>query len=162
MTTATNTVEEVTNLLGTAVGEVFATMLTLDVQSEEPPHTYAPGESLLAACIGFSGAANGAVALYMTASCAHAFAARMLGMEREEFDGDEMINDAMGELINMIVGGVKSRLCDEGMPCVLSIPTIIRGQTFSISATCKADQRVLGFRCGDEKIALELMMKPTH
>lgn len=160
--TATHRIEEVSHLLSTAVGEVFATMLTLGVQRDASPHAYAAGEPLLAACVGFTGEVNGVVALYMTASCAHAFAARMLGMEREEFDSEEIINDAIGELGNMIVGGVKSRLCDEGMPCVLSIPAIVRGRNFSISAACKSDQRLLGFVCGGENITLELMMKPAR
>ncbi len=155
-----NRIDEISNLLGLAVGEVFSTMLSLDVQSAEPrsaPST----EPLVAACVGFNGEANGVVTFSLSASFAKTLAGQMLGMAQEEFDGDDMVNDVVGELSNMIVGGVKSRLCDDGMPCVLSIPAIIRGHHFSIAASGKAEHRVVGFQCGDEKIVLELQMKPA-
>jgi CheY-specific phosphatase CheX len=42
--------------------------------------------------------------------------------------------DVVGEITNMLAGGCKSRLCDAGIPVVMTIPNIIRGQPLKVSA----------------------------
>lgn len=83
----------------------------------------------------------------------------MLGLSPDEIDGDEMVNDTMGELANMIVGQVKSRLCDRGYECVLTVPSVVRGQNFSIESTTGTERRVIGFNCGAEKLKVEVLIK---
>lgn len=154
-------VEDVRDLLCSGVGEVFNTMLTLEAAPVEVVDLQASGEALVTASVGFIGAVNGVVYLHVTAAFARKLAGCMLGMADEEFDGDEMINDAMGELGNMVVGAVKSRLCDEGSSCVLTIPSIVRGRGFSVGAAGCSDRRLLGFRCGDGDLVVELSMKSS-
>ena len=43
--------------------------------------------------------------------------------------GEREISDVVGELTNMLAGGCKSRLCDQGCPVAISIPNIIRGES---------------------------------
>ena len=82
-------------------------------------------------------------------------------MQPAEIDGEEMVNDSMGELGNIVVGHIKSRLCDRGMPCVLTIPSIVRGSQFTIEPTASATRMVLGFKCDDkEQVAIEVLIKP--
>lgn len=159
--TTSHLIDDVRDMLGSGVSEVFSTMLTLEPEPADPVDLQALGEALVTASVGFIGAVNGMVYLHVTSVFARTLAGCMLGMADEEFDGDEMINDAMGELSNMVVGAVKSRLCDEGSPCVLTIPSIVRGHGFSVDAAGCTDRRLLGFRCGDGDLVVELLMKPA-
>lgn len=152
-------IDNVSDLLNSSVTEVFSAMFTLDAAPSEPRDLHSLGETLVVASVGFVGDVNGVVYIHVAAPFARLLAGRMLGMAGEEFDGDEMINDAMGELSNMVVGAVKSRLCDDGSPCVLTIPSIVRGQNFSVGAAGCSDRRLLGFQCGEGEVVLELQMK---
>ena len=161
MTRPIHRIDEVHDLLRGSVPEVFGTMLSMNAEPGEPADFVSTdGETMVAASVGFVGEANGVVYLHLTASFARVLAGRMLGMEEEEFDGDEMVNDVIGELSNMVVGAVKSRLCDEGSACALTIPSFVRGAKLRVGATGGPERRLLGFRCGEGGIVVELLMPP--
>ena len=44
------------------------------------------------------------------------------------------VSDAVGEITNMIAGGCKSRLSDEGFNLYMSIPNILRGNAIKAVA----------------------------
>jgi chemotaxis protein CheX len=71
-----------------------------------------------------------------------------------------MVNDAIGELANMTVGHMKSRLSDRGMPCVLTIPSVVRGRQLSIEPVSSTERRLFVFRCNDNQLVLEVFIKP--
>ena len=116
-------------------------------------------EMLVVGSVGFIGDANGVVYVYVTEPFARTLASRMLGLAEAELDNHEMVNDVIGELSNMIVGAVKSRLCDSGVPCVLTIPSIVRGQNVSAEPALGSECRLLGVLCDTEPILLEILMK---
>jgi chemotaxis protein CheX len=64
----------------------------------------------------------------------------LLGIAEAELDTGEMVTDAIGELSNMVVGYVKSRLCDGGWHCVLTIPSVVRGQQLTIECSGTNDR----------------------
>jgi len=161
MNNTKNGIEEVCDLLTSTVPEVLETMFSMEALAMPPGDPQSLGSSLVVASVGFIGDLNGIVHLYLTSAFARVLAAHLLGLADDEFEGNEMIDDAIGELGNMIVGAVKSRLCDEGSPCVLTIPTIVRGDSLRLGATGLTDRRLIGFRCGDDEITLELLMKAT-
>ena len=88
-------------------------------------------------------------------------ASRMLSMPEAEIEGNEMVNDVMGEVSNMVVGNIKSRLCDRGMECVLTIPSIVRGNHFSIEPVSSTERNVMSFRCEGSQLVVEVLLKPT-
>ena len=148
--------------LKSGVSEVFQTMLGLEAKpAAVPDQWHAPGEPLVVGSVGFTGDANGVVYLHVTARFAQTLASRMLDLSEAELEGDEIVNDVIGELSNMIVGCAKSRLCDAGAPCVLTIPSIVRGQTFEIKPACRCKHVLLGFRCGADYLVVELLMEPS-
>ncbi len=159
-TTAPNLIDEVHDLLKSAVSEVFRTMLALEPKPAGVPHEWhAAGETLVAGSVGFIGDVNGIVYIHVTSAFARTLASRMLGLSEAELESDEMVNDAIGELSNMIVGSVKSHLCDAGAACVLTIPSIVRGQNFKIESACSSERRLLSFCCGADHIVVELLIK---
>ena len=69
---------------------------------------------MVAGSVGFIGEANGVVYVYSKATFARTLASRMLRMAEAELEANEMVDDVIGELTNMIVGSIKSRLCEAG------------------------------------------------
>ena len=68
-------------------------------------------------------------------------------MEAGEVVQDEMVNDAIGELTNMVVGHIKSRLPEGGSGCSLTIPSIVRGSHLSVEPVKNSDHILVTFQC---------------
>jgi chemotaxis protein CheX len=154
-------IEDIEMLIGSAVAEVFGTMLNLPVAPEVKDTPIQNGEPHVASSVGFIGRLTGVVFLYSTNSFAKRMTGKLLGMEDNEVDGDEMVNDAMGEIANMVVGNIKSRLSDRGMPCVLTIPSIVRGHHLSIEPMSSTERRVFSFKSQQNQLVVEVLLKPV-
>jgi chemotaxis protein CheX len=111
--------------------------------------------------VGFIGEISGLIYLYLSADFAKIVASGLLGISVEEIDagGDEAVNDAVGELTNMTVGGFKNQLCDQGYPCRLTIPSILRGSNFSIEPVSGATRRTYSFDVSGHRLVTDLLMK---
>jgi chemotaxis protein CheX len=111
--------------------------------------------------VGFIGDISGLIYLYLEASFANDVASHMLGMTAAELEeaGDEVVNDAVGELTNMTVGTFKNQLADKGFPCKLTIPSILRGANFSIEPISSATRRIYRFTIGEHQLVADLLMK---
>jgi len=113
-----------------AMNEVFDTMLSMDIElADEGVHGNVSGERIVGS-VGFAGKAVGSVSIHVNEAFARSITAAMLGMEEDEIEGDEEVHDVIGELSNMVGGDLKSRLCDGGFDCELSIPSITTGSDF--------------------------------
>lgn len=111
--------------------------------------------------VGFIGDINGLIYLYLGTELAHLGAGHLLGMSKEELEeaGDEVVNDAIGELTNMTVGAFKNQLCDRGFQCKLTIPSILRGSNFTIEPISSATRRVYCFDVSGHRLVADLLMK---
>lgn len=111
--------------------------------------------------VGFIGDCNGLIYLHLDLAFARACTCSMLGMTETELDeaGDEVINDAIGELTNMAVGTFKNGLCDVGYPCKLTIPSILRGTNFSIEPISSAVRYVYHFECEQHRLVADILLK---
>ena len=69
---------------------------------------------------------------------------------------DREVNDAVGELCNMIAGGLKAALLSHGVDTALSPPSVIRGKNFAIAPQENARVRHFLFRCEGELMDLEV------
>jgi chemotaxis protein CheX len=85
----------------------------------------------------------------------------MLGISEQEVDPGEMVTDAIGELSNMVAGYVKSRLCNGGSPCTLTIPSVVRGQELSVEGSARVIRRVIGFRNCKHHLLAEVLLKDS-
>ncbi len=153
-------IDDLEELLKAAVIEVFGTMIGLQVQPEPPNSPVATGGATIAGAVGFIGRLTGVVYIYAAAPFAVKLTEKLVGQSPNEIDGDEMVNDAMGELANMVVGHLKSRLCDRGHSCVMTIPSIVRGTNFQIEPVSSAIRRVLSFRSLEQQLVVEIMLRP--
>lgn len=154
-------IDDMDQLVSTAVRAVFGTMLNLPVVQEPNKSEVSHGEPHVAGSVGFIGTVSGVVYVYSTVSFARQVTRRILGLKEEAANPrEEMVNDAIGELTNMVVGHIKSRLTDRGMKCVLTIPSIVRGNEFSIEPTASTHRRFSFFRCADNQVVVEALIKP--
>jgi chemotaxis protein CheX len=80
--------------------------------------------------IGLSGKVHGVVYTAFSENLAKIVAESILGATASDQD----VADVVAELTNMITGNLKSRLCDLGYNCSLTIPSVVRGDEITISA----------------------------
>jgi len=153
-----------------AVRDVFKTMLgrepelvssTTDGRRGGPALGADVTRPHIVGTVGFIGEANGLIYLYLDLDFARLCTGHLLGMSGEEIDeaGDEVINDAIGEITNMTVGSFKNGLCDAGYSCKLTIPSIVRGSNFSIEPISSASRQIYYFGCGGHRMVADILMK---
>lgn len=155
-----------------AVQDVFKTMFSLSaILTENPPPIVTDDTAderpllmegqLVVGTVGFIGEISGLIYLYMDADFAAQLASHVLGMTLDELEeaGDEVVNDAVGEVTNMTVGTFKNQLSDQGFPCKLTIPSILRGSNFSIEPITSATRRIYRFKIGEHMLVADLLMK---
>lgn len=144
---------------------VFNTMLSLKIsftgKSDHIDRFSSDEVPYIIGTVGFVGSANGLVYLCMPEAFGSYVTGHMLGMSQPEViaSGHAVMNDAIGELANMAVGGFKNALCDIGYPCKLTIPTIIRGRTVSLGAIKSATRHVLHFNSSGQPVLIDLQLK---
>lgn len=82
----------------------------------------------------------------------------MLSLEPHECSHD-YVNDALGELANMVTGSFKNQFVARGLECRLTIPSLIRGSSFSIEAASAVDCYQYAFQTGEHVLDLYLTIK---
>ncbi len=150
-----------------AVINVFETMLHCPIslcdplESWPPPATSAVAEPQIVGAVGFLGDVNGLIYLYFQSSFAANCTGKMLGLDKREVEagGATVVNDAIGEITNMIVGNFKNCLCDAGLPCKLTVPSILRGMDLKINTTGRAIRYSFLFDAGGQHLVADIIMK---
>ena len=162
------------NNITRAAGDVFRTMLGRELAPSPavpdntalwPPVQPASGPidtgPHIVGAVGFTGSIDGLLYLYLDLPFARLCTGHMLGMTDAELEeaGDEVVNDAIGEITNMTVGSFKNGLCDAGFPCTLTIPSILRGSSFSIEPIRSVVRRTYSFSCSGHRVVADILIK---
>jgi chemotaxis protein CheX len=155
----TKPIQELEELTRQAVHEVFQSMVSIEV-TPEAPGLIADTEGEIVSSVGFVGeVTNGVIYLSAGVSFVRMATSKMLGIAEHEVDSNEMVNDAFGELTNMVAGYVKTRLSNNGRPCALTIPSIVRGQRLTVEGSAEVTRKIIGFRNGTHHFMAELLLK---
>ncbi len=140
-----------------ATREIFETMIMVDVT---------PGEALsehvskfkfsLSAMVGFAGFKQGNLAIHVPDKVAMGLTGDFLGVEVDEINED--VQDAMGELANMLAGSLKPFIANDGGKVELSLPSVVHGEEYTLTVINKADWIIVPFSVshGDFMVGLEL------
>ena len=122
--------------LAKATREVFEIMVgtSLGKAREESP----PFVADFAAMVGLAGSLCGLVGVHTSSECARKMAGKMLGSE--EVGGGEVVQDAFGELCNMIAGSFKARIAGLADGCALSVPAVISGKDYTLYALANGER----------------------
>ena len=145
-----------------AVIDVFDTMLSLNLEPSDAVNAETLEGIRNVGSVSFAGAANGMVSIHAGDSFSREMAAEMLGMDVEEIKSDEEIRDMLGEMIDNVGGNLKSAYTDAGLMCALSAPCFTIGSDFKIEAPDIENYERLGFRCGENVIFVELVVKVSE
>lgn len=132
---------------------VFSTMVMLEVVDRYP--LLAPVTTFrdtLTSMVGLAGSHSGILALHCPKGLALRITSNMLGMEVADIDDD--VNDAMGEIANMIGGDVKHIFSPGGADLSLSIPTVIYGTEYVLESMSSRDALVIPFDCEGSQFLL--------
>ena len=94
---------ELSSLVITSTRETFSTMIMMELRDESPlTESVSHFHNSVSGMVGFAGVYTGSLSIHCPLSLARMITASMLGMECEEVDDD--INDALGEVANMLGG----------------------------------------------------------
>lgn len=144
-----------TKIIPEATEEIFATMIFMEVTSD--PELDQKPEVLgchISAMIGLSGGLTAMLGIHCPEQVGLAIAGGMLGMELDEVDAD--VKDALGEIANMVAGGIKERLRSENIDLELAIPTAVAGKSYTISAPKGSNRVVIPFTLEQGQFFIEI------
>ena len=133
------------------VKEVFETMIFMDIEESCEPEEKIEDDSLLGS-ITFKGNIEGCLGIRCGMPCARTIAANMLGMDPGEEISQPEICDAIGEVSNMVLGSIKSRIQESAGELQVSIPTVVSGQNLENNLGEGASTILVKVNTGDEYV----------
>lgn len=143
-----------------ATVDVFSSMLSLSVENQEILEDDSMGyKKEVSGIISIVGGITGSFIFSLDSKTAIKVASAMVMEEFNEID-DEVV-DAVGEITNMIVGGLKTRISIENIDFELSVPTVIQGSGHKISHFSKEEYNhfIIPFALKDELFQVEGCLK---
>jgi chemotaxis protein CheX len=152
------TEEQLATYVIDATKAVFSTMAMMDPLDDyplkEPIHRF---QCSITGMVGFAGIYSGVISIHCPVSLALQITSSMLGMECSEVNED--LNDAIGEIANMLGGSVKQVLSKGGMDVKLSIPTVISGEDYTVNSLSDIDCVVIPFSVEGSRFLVGLTLK---
>lgn len=146
--------EKNVELADETVFEVFASMLALQVEVVPPPLPQVGETDERTAIVGYSGSMRGCCEVQMNHDSAAAVATAMLGGTITE--DSESLDDAVGEIANMIAGGWKDRIPSLSSDCNISPPTVITGRAYKVHMSRPSNKMTRCYCFGNHHMFLTL------
>lgn len=117
-----------------SITNVFSTMLNMQAKADKPfiDKQIPLNGTIIVSTIGIAGDLKGNISVIINKELALKIASSFLCMEIKELNHD--VNDAIGELTNMIVGGAKKIFSDQGDTFKIAVPSILVGEIHEIYA----------------------------
>ena len=141
--------------------EIFETMIMMDVTPGQPLAEHVSKFNYsLSAMVGFAGLKQGNLTIHAPEEVAIGLTQSFLGADIEEINED--VQDAMGELANMIAGSLKPTISNEGKTVELSLPSVVYGKEYTMTAVAKSDWIIVPFTVsyGQFLVSLEFKNQP--
>ncbi len=152
------TEEQLAGYVISATQEVFSTMVMMDVADEFPlKEPVSRFKCSITGMVGFAGTYSGVISIHCPVDLALKITSNMLGIECDEINED--LNDAVGEIANMLGGCVKQVLSKGGLDVKLSIPTVISGEDYTVNSLSDMDCVVIPFVIENHKMLVGLTLK---
>lgn len=141
-------------LLECAALEVFEMMAGVRPEIISSPSDEPRGEHT--AMVGLAGALCGMATLRCSPATSAKFASLMLG--EDAASNPSYAKDALGELCNMVVGNFKGKVSTLADHCMLSVPTVITGEDYSMSTGEPTEGITVALTFDGEPIWLSLLI----
>lgn len=139
--------------------DIFTSMVGVDNVVHQPIQvdTRTHFSDCITSMVGFAGKYNGLLCLHVPLNLAMLFTSSMLGMEVTEIDDD--VNDALGEIANMLGGSFKHHLSKDGHEVRLSTPSVVSGKEYVISSGSVNDTLTLLFNVNGEGFIVSIVIE---
>jgi CheY-specific phosphatase CheX len=146
------------DILTNTTSGIFDTMLSMEIETVGSDSFTIPANKKVIGTVGFGGDVTGCMNIHVSTGFAQLIAANMLGEDPDKIETEDVL-DALGELSNMIGGEVKSRLCDAGATCSLSIPSTMCGSNFKVESHGWIMHERVAFRNNEYFALVEVYVK---
>jgi chemotaxis protein CheX len=110
-----------------AAKEVFETMIFMEIEPCDEASITRDTDSLMGS-ITFKGDLEGCMVISLSWPCGRIITRNMLALEPEAAVAEGDVCDAIGEVANMVMGSIKSRIQDIYPDIEVSIPSVITGK----------------------------------
>lgn len=152
------TEEQIAGYVIDATKDVFSTMVMMDVVDDFPLKVpVSRFKCSITGMVGFAGTYSGVISIHCPVDLALKITSNMLGIDCDEINED--LNDAIGEIANMLGGSVKQVLSKGGLDVKLSIPTVISGEDYTVNSLSDNDCVVVPFTVNDHTLLVGLTLK---
>ena len=149
---------EISDKIIESAKEIFSSMVMMEISvSGENMVESVPLIESITGVIGLAGTHKGVLAIHIPNKVAMAITSSFLGMDVDEINED--VEDAVGELANMLGGNVKSILSENGRDINLSLPSTITGQQYDFQPTKEAERIIIPFRCDAGEFSIDLQLE---
>lgn len=138
--------------------EIFTTMVTLGLTPGAASENSSSEQTFdFTGMIGLSGTCPGAVGVRFPKTLAAKVASKMLGTPVAESSTE--VRDTVGELTNMIAGGLKNELDKVGICFDIAIPTVIAGDQHTFRVMGDAPTHIVPFSSEGSGFVVEVCFK---
>jgi chemotaxis protein CheX len=141
-------------VLELAIEEVFEIMLGTRVKPTSQAEVKSQGG--FTAMVGLAGALCGVLTLCCDGKTAGELAKCMLGSAAES---EEQVSDALGEICNMIAGNFKNKLAGTDERCMLSVPSVITGEEYSLHSLAEGHSMETVVMFADAPVVVRLQLQ---
>ncbi len=128
--------------------EIFTGMVMMEIEpQEERREELGKLRNSITGMVGLAGTHRGVLAVHIPNNVAQAITSSFLGMDVTEMNED--VQDAIGEIGNMLGGSLKTILSDKGKDIQLSLPSTISGEEYSFTSQADSDHFIIPFKAPD-------------
>lgn len=144
----------------TTTKDVFSGMLFMEVTPEDPLEPGLTYVNSISGIVGFGGGAKGMLAVHTPEEVAKTITGGFLGIMVEEINDE--VQDAIGELTNMLAGSVKLSLSENSSDIRLSIPSIISGDSYTVNAPDNGQGLIIPFTIPQGRFYVEFHLNDSE
>jgi len=148
--------DQIVKFIDESVTEAFTTMMLGEPKrTDEIPNLGQPTDIICS--IGFTGKIEGAFTICSSSKGACKVVSKMLDMDLTEVTPD--VIDGIGEITNIVVGGVKTRLAALDYDFEISVPNLVRGQDLEMAVSEDKTEIKSGFFCEELEFGIIAIYK---
>ena len=135
--------------------EIFTSMVMMEVTAvDETIEKLGKMKASITGMVGLAGTHKGVLAIHLPNAVAMAITSNFLGMDVDEINED--VQDAIGEIANMLGGDLKTFLSDKGKDIQLPLPSTISGEEYTFMSQADAEIVIVPFNSPDGKFYVEV------
>ncbi len=145
-----------------SASEAFTTMVPLPIERTDSAAEPSTSTQSLICTITFTGTLQGFFSVLCSCESVERMARAMLMMEPDDPLEEAEICDAYGEITNILIGGLKSRINELVPDMKISIPSVIRGQKITPGAGSGIERVDLDVSVDGSPMKLALAYRATN